>query len=72
GIVFASLLMSLLYLGGEAAQIGLGLPSAVTQLFQGMLLFFLLAADVFIGYRLRYRRHARAGAAPAAAEGPAG
>jgi simple sugar transport system permease protein len=56
GIALASLLMSLLYLGGEAAQITLGLPSAVTRLFQGMLLFFLLAADVFIGYRVRFRR----------------
>ena len=66
GIALASLLMSLLYLGGEAAQIGLELPSAVTGLFQGMLLFFLLATDVFIGYRLRVRR-SRA-AAPDAAE----
>jgi len=54
GIVFASLLMSLLYLGGESAQIELALPSAVTGLFQGMLLFFLLASDVFIDYRLRF------------------
>jgi general nucleoside transport system permease protein len=53
GILLASLLMSLLYLGGESAQIGLALPSAVTGLFQGTLLFFLLAADVFIGFRLR-------------------
>lgn len=53
GIVLASLLMSLLYLGGESAQLNLSLPSAVTGLFQGTLLFFLLAADVFIHYRLR-------------------
>jgi simple sugar transport system permease protein len=53
GIVFASLLMSLLYLGGESAQLNLGLPSAVTGLFQGTLLFFLLAADVFIHFRLK-------------------
>ncbi len=53
GILFASLLMSLLYLGGEAAQMGLALPAAVTGLFQGTLLFFLLASDVFINYRLR-------------------
>jgi ABC-type uncharacterized transport system permease subunit len=53
GIVFASLLMSLLYLGGESAQMGLALPSAVTGLFQGTLLFFLLGSDVFIDYRLR-------------------
>jgi simple sugar transport system permease protein len=56
GIVFASLLMSLLYLGGESAQINLALPSAVTGLFQGTLLFFLLAADVFINYRLRIKQ----------------
>jgi simple sugar transport system permease protein len=56
GILFASLLMSLLYLGGESAQIGLALPSAVTGLFQGTLLFFLLASDVFINYRLRVVR----------------
>src|SRR5215468_5302633 len=53
GVLLASLLMSLLYLGGEAAQINLALPSAVTGLFQGTLLFFLLAADVFIDFRLR-------------------
>ena len=59
GIVFASLLMSLLYLGGESAQLNLALPSAVTGLFQGTLLFFLLAADVFIHYRVRPARGAR-------------
>ncbi len=64
GIVFASLLMSLLYLGGESAQINLALPSAVTGLFQGTLLFFLLAADVFIHFRLRRVRRAPSAAAP--------
>ena len=47
-----SLLMALRYLGGESAQISLALPSAVTGLFQGTLLFFLLAADVFINFRV--------------------
>lgn len=58
GIALASLLMSLLYLGGESAQVNLALPSAVTGLFQGTLLFFLLAADVLVGYRLRLVRPA--------------
>jgi simple sugar transport system permease protein len=53
GIVLASLLMSLLYLGGESAQVNLALPSAVTGLFEGTLLFFLLAADVLVNYRPR-------------------
>ena len=72
GVLLASLLMSLLYLGGEAAQIQLSLPSAVTGLFQGTLLFFLLAADVFINFRLRTPgRRPRVGAQPAAASGSA-
>src|SRR5690349_3467411 len=53
GIVLGSLLMSLLYLGGESAQVNLALPSAVTGLFEGTLLFFLLAADVLVNYRPR-------------------
>lgn len=57
GILLASLLMSLLYLGGESAQVTLALPSAVTGLLQGTLLFFLLAADVFIHYRVRITRY---------------
>jgi ABC-type uncharacterized transport system permease subunit len=53
GIVLASLLMSALYLGGESAQVELQLPSSVTGLFQGTLLFFLLASELFIHFRLR-------------------
>jgi len=53
GIVLAGLLMSLLFLGGEAVQMSLGLSSALTRIFQGILLFFLLAADFFIFYRIR-------------------
>ncbi len=58
GIVLASLLMSLLYLGGESVQLSLQLPSAVTGLFQGTLLFYLLAADLFVGFRLRLKPRA--------------
>jgi simple sugar transport system permease protein len=58
GVLLASLLMSLLYIGGETAQIELQLPSAITGLFQGLLLFYLLAADLFIHYRLKPAAHA--------------
>ncbi|GGG82933.1 ABC transporter permease [Salipiger pallidus] len=56
GILLAGLLMALTYIGGELAQLMLGLPGASIQLFQGMLLFFLLATDVFTNYRLRFAR----------------
>ncbi len=51
GILCAALLMALSYLGGETVQMELSLPLAVTGVFQGMLLFFLLACDVLIQYR---------------------
>ncbi|HEY3539589.1 MAG TPA: ABC transporter permease [Trinickia sp.] len=53
GIVFASLLMALLYLGGEAVQTSLQLPQALSGVFQGLLLFCLLGADLFVNYRVR-------------------
>jgi simple sugar transport system permease protein len=46
--------MALSYLGGENVQITVGLPQAVTGVFQGMLLFFLLACDVLVHYRIRF------------------
>ena len=60
GVLFAALLMAMSYLGGESAQVQLNLPLAVTGVFQGMLLFFLLAADVLIGYRVVFDGRARA------------
>ena len=56
GIFFASLLMALLYLGGEQAQQYMNLPSSISTVFQGMLLMFLLGSDVFINYRLTWKR----------------
>ena len=53
GIVLAGLLMALTYVGGEMAATNLGLPDAAIQVFQGMLLFFLLAVDVLTNYRFR-------------------
>ncbi len=55
GIIAAGLLLALSYLGGENAQIAVGLPQAVAGVFQAMLLFFLLASDVLVRYRLRWR-----------------
>lgn len=58
GVMLASLLMSLIYLGGESLQINQNLPLAVTGVFQGLLLFFVLGADVLVRYRLRLTRPA--------------
>ena len=52
GIVLASLLMALLYLGGETVQLTMQLPRAVSQVFQGLLLMALLGCDVLVNYRV--------------------
>ena len=52
GIVLASMLLALTYMGGEMAQMDLSLPKSLTGLFQGMLLFYLLACDLLISYRI--------------------
>ena len=53
GVVFSALLMSMFYIGGELAQSRLGLPKSLTGVFQGLLLFNLLACDTLIVARLR-------------------
>jgi len=63
GIVFSAILMSMFYIGGELAQSRLGLPKSLTGVFQGLLLFTLLACDTLIAYRIR-RQAPRSTTAP--------
>lgn len=56
GVVFSSFIMALFYIGGELSQSRLGMPSAITGVFQGILLFALLACDVLIHYKLSWRK----------------
>jgi ABC-type uncharacterized transport system permease subunit len=53
GILFSSVLMSMFYIGGELSQSRLGLPKALTGVFQGLLLFALLACDALVQRRRR-------------------
>jgi ABC-type uncharacterized transport system permease subunit len=54
GMVFSAVLMSMFYIGGELAQSRLGLPKSLTGVFQGLLLFTLLACDTLMAYRIRW------------------
>jgi general nucleoside transport system permease protein len=53
GIIPAALVVALSYIGGENAQVLVGLPKAVTGVVQGLLLFILLASDFLVRHRLR-------------------
>ncbi|MDA8454518.1 ABC transporter permease [Acidovorax sp. GBBC 3334] len=63
GMVFSAVLMSMFYIGGELAQSRLGLPKSLTGVFQGLLLFTLLACDTLIAYRVRWTGTAARGRA---------
>ncbi len=69
GMVFSALLMSMFYIGGELAQSRLGLPKSLTGVFQGLLLFTLLACDTLVYYKL-VRSHPKQPAAASASRGP--
>lgn len=62
GCVLGSVLLSMFLIGGELSQSRMALPSALTGVFQGVLLFSLLACDTLIQYRPRWRRAAAGGA----------
>jgi general nucleoside transport system permease protein len=65
GVVIAGLLLALSFIGGESVQVSLGISDKIAKVFQGILLFFLLACDTLILYRVRFET-ARAQAARAA------
>jgi simple sugar transport system permease protein len=54
GIAFAALLMALLYIGGDTAQVALQLPKAISHVFQGFLLMALLACEVLVHFRVQW------------------
>ena len=59
GILLAGLVLALSYLGGEAAQIEIRVPLDLADVLQGVLLFFVLACDTLILYRVRFFRVGR-------------
>ena len=53
GILIAGLFLALTFIGGEGAQISMKVPLDLTKVFQGILLFYVLACDSFVVYRIR-------------------
>nr|CAD6415255.1 ABC transporter permease [Rhizobium sp. Q54] len=65
GIIASGFVLALTYLGGEAAQLSIGISDKVSRVFQGLLLFFVLSCDTLIHYRLRFVHHPAPGGAHA-------
>ena len=51
---FASLIVAITYLGAETAQIFMQIPKYTGQVFQGMILFFLLASDYLLFFKIKF------------------
>jgi len=68
GVILAGLVLAITYVGGEVAQTTIGLPKAATGLFQALMLFYLLASDILIGYRVVVKTSPRGGAGPMSVE----
>ena len=59
GILIAGLFLALTFIGGEQAQIAIKIPLDLTKVFQGILLFYVLACDSLILYRVHLMRSYR-------------
>jgi len=56
GIILAALIIALTYLGAEDAQLFMQIPPAVGFVFQGLVLFYLLGAEVLINYKIVFNK----------------
>jgi len=58
GIFLAGLILAVTYVGGQVAQTAVHVPEATAGIFQATMLFFILASDILVRYRLRVIRDA--------------
>ena len=54
-MILAGLLIALIEMGGDSAQIALAIPKVVTGVFKGILLFFLLAGETVTKYQINFK-----------------
>jgi len=68
GCLIAGIVLAVTFVGGQVAQTTVHIPNATAGIFQAMMLFFILASDIFVRYRLRIVRAPRAATVPAPGE----
>jgi simple sugar transport system permease protein len=58
-IALTSMLFGGLLVGGDAIQVALGLPVATINIFNGVILFFILGGELLTRYKIAFRREGR-------------
>ena len=71
GVFLAGLILAVTYVGGQVAQTAVHVPEATAGIFQATMLFFILASDILVRYRVKLVRDTpRAATAEAVALSP--
>jgi general nucleoside transport system permease protein len=68
GCLIAGIVLAVTYVGGQVAQTTVHIPNSTAGIFQAMMLFFILASDILVRYRVRFIPSVRAQPAPVAGE----
>ena len=68
GCLIAGIVLADTYVGGQLAKTSVHIPDSTAGIFQAMMLFFILASDIFVRYRLRIVRTQKVAPAMAAGE----
>ena len=53
GCLIAGVVLAVTYVGGQMAQSSVHIPNSTAGIFQAMMLFFILASDILVRYRVR-------------------
>lgn len=53
GCLIAGIVLAVTYVGGQVAQTTVHIPNSTAGIFQAMMLFFILASDILVRYRIR-------------------
>jgi len=60
GALIAGIMLAVTYVGGQLAKISVKIPDSTAGIFQAMMLFFILASDILVRYRIRLVRSPKA------------
>lgn len=53
GCLIAGIVLAVTYVGGQMAQTSVKIPNSTAGIFQAMMLFFILASDILVRYRVK-------------------
>jgi ABC-type uncharacterized transport system permease subunit len=60
GCLIAGIVLAVTYVGGQMAQTSVKIPNSTAGIFQAMMLFFILASDILVRYRIKLVKGATA------------